>query len=417
MHPVSRTTSFNRRALSLGSPRASRPAAHQVWRDFKVVVAVGFSLTFLLVVSGSYFVVIPSLKSTFYGDNASNVSESTGPCDVFSGSWVRVLDGSVPQYNASECPFAERGFNCLGNGRTDQDYLTWRWKPWNCDIMRFDVRLVLEWLRNKRVVFVGDSMSRTQWESLICLLMTGVEDKKSVYEVNGSIITKRIRFLGVRFSTFNFTIEFFRSVFLVEHGWTPRNVPKRVRSTVKLDKLDEISHRWIGSDVLVFNTGHWWVPGKLFETGCYFQVGSSVKLGMSIPAAYRRALETWASWVNSAVDGTRTRVFFRTFEPSHWGDDNRTGRGCNLTRNPSQDPGGRDRHEFSVIATEVAKTMTVPVTILGITPLSAYRNDAHVGTWTENPSIPDCSHWCLPGVPDMWNEILLSLLIRDGFPT
>lgn len=109
-------------------------------------------------------------------------------------------------------------------------------------------------------------MSRTQWESLICFLMTGVEDKKGVYEVNGNNITKRIRFLGVRFSSFNFTVEFFRSVFLVQHGWGPKNVPKRVRSTLKLDKLDNISREWINSDVLIFNTGQWWVPGKLFET-------------------------------------------------------------------------------------------------------------------------------------------------------
>lgn len=100
------------------------------------------------------------------------------------------------------------------------------------------MRSTLEKLRSKRVVFVGDSMSRTQWESLICLLMTGVEDKKSVSEVNGNKITKRIRFLGVRFSSFNFTIEFFRSVFLVEQGSMPRHAPKRVKSTLKLDKLD-----------------------------------------------------------------------------------------------------------------------------------------------------------------------------------
>jgi len=39
---------------------------------------------------------------------------------------------------------------------------------------------------------------------------------------------------------------------------------------------------------------------------------------MSIPAAYRVALETWASWIESTVDPNKTRVLFRTFEPSHW---------------------------------------------------------------------------------------------------
>ncbi|GAU35088.1 hypothetical protein TSUD_70110 [Trifolium subterraneum] len=99
-------------------------------------------------------------------------------------------------------------------------------------------------------------MSRTQWESLICMLMTGVEDKMSVYEVNQNQITKRIRFLGVRFSAFNFTIEFFRSVFLVQQGQAPEHAPKRVKSTLLLDKLDDISHQWVNSDILIFNTGH-----------------------------------------------------------------------------------------------------------------------------------------------------------------
>nr|GEW24604.1 serine carboxypeptidase-like 42 [Tanacetum cinerariifolium] len=226
--------------------------------------------------------------------------------------------GSHPLYNASECPFAENSFNCLANGRRDKGYLKWRWKPNNCDILRFDVGVMLEKLCGKRVVFVGDSLSRTQWESMICMLMTGVEDKKSVYEVNGNKISKKIRYLGVRFSTHNFTVEFYRSVFLVKIGSVPKRSPKRVRSTIKLDELDGISSKWINSDILVFNTGHWWNRAKLFEIGCYFKVGGRLKLGMSTMDAYTTALNTWASWVESMIDTDRTRVFFRTFEGSHW---------------------------------------------------------------------------------------------------
>lgn len=72
------------------------------------------------------------------------------------------------------------------------------------------MRDVLERLRSKRIVFVGDSLSRTQWESLIFMLITGLDDKSSVYEVNGNNITKTIRFLGVRFGSFNLKVEFYR---------------------------------------------------------------------------------------------------------------------------------------------------------------------------------------------------------------
>ncbi|XP_021273981.1 protein trichome berefringence-like 7 [Herrania umbratica] len=426
----SRSTSFNRRALNVESPRFlsiaspsalnvlspkppgfASPRVHHrlgwVSRLFPVLILIGALISFFIVIGGGYMFVLPSLSQAFLGYSVSKFDESSDVCDIFDGSWV--IDDSYPLYNASECPFAEQGFNCLGNGRKDKDYLKWRWKPKNCDIPRFNVQNVLEMLRDKRVVFVGDSMSRTQWESLICLLMTGVEDKKSVYEVNGNKITKRIRFLGVRFSSFNFTIEFFRSVFLVQHGWMPRHAPKRVRSTLKLDKLDDISNEWINADVLIFNTGQWWVPGKLFETGCYFQVENSVKLGMSIPTAFRTALGTWASWVENMIDANRTLVFFRTFEPSHWSEKSR--RFCNVTQNPLSETEGRDQSIFSETIFEVIKNMTVPITLLHVTSMSALRRDAHVGRWSDNPTVPDCSHWCLPGVPDVWNEIFLSYLL------
>jgi hypothetical protein len=257
-----RSTSLKRRGLSVSSPRVSRLS--WVSRLFQVLVVIGSLISFLIAVGCGYIYVLPSLSQAFHGYGAAKSNVSLSSCNVFDGIWA--LDDSYPLYNATECPFVEQGFNCLGNGRRDKDYLRLRWKPKDCDIPRFTVKSILEMLRNKRVVFVGDSMSRTQWESLICLLMTGVEDKESVYEINGNKITKRIRFLGVRFSSFNFTIEFFRSVFLVQQGWMPRHAPKRVKSTLRLDKLDNISKYWVNSDVLIFNTGQWWVPGKLFET-------------------------------------------------------------------------------------------------------------------------------------------------------
>lgn len=405
MTTFNKSASFNRRALSFGSPRVVRKSWVSQW--FRVLVMIGSLLSFSLAIGCGSRYVFPSISQAFNGYRTSKLTNSTKSCNISNGRWIP--DDSYPMYNASECPFTENGFNCLGNGRKDQAYLKWRWKPNNCDIPRFKVKDILEIFRSKRIVFVGDSMSRTQWESLICLLMTGVEDKTTVYEVNGNKITKRIRFLGVRFSTFNFTIEFFRSVFFVQHGWVPKHGPKRVRSTLKLDKLDEMSNKWVNSDILIFNTGHWWVPGKLFDTGCYFQVGDSLKLGMSIPIAFRTALDTWASWVETMIDKDRTLVFFRTFEPSHWSDQTR--RVCNVTQQPILETKGRERSIFSDTIMEVVKNMTVPVNVLQITMLSAYRSDAHVGFWSDSPTVPDCSHWCLPGLPDIWNEILLSHLL------
>ena len=88
-------------------------------------------------------------------------------------------------------------------------------------------------------------------------------------------------------------------------------------------------------------------------------------------------------------------------------------RSCNVTKYPTPDTQGRDRSIFSEMIKEVVKNMTVPVSVLDVTSMSAFRSDGHVGLWSDNPLVPDCSHWCLPGVPDIWNEILLFFLFRQ----
>ncbi|KAL5982645.1 hypothetical protein ACLOJK_016720 [Asimina triloba] len=252
-----------RRSASFSSPRAI-PRKSWIARVSCARLGISLLLSLFLLVGGCYVFVIPNvspLMNPRYG--ISEFVGSVEECDFFNGKWVR--DEAYPLYNSSECPFTERGFNCLANGRRDYGYQKWRWKPLHCDIPSFNVTVILEQLRGKRVVFVGDSMSRTQWESMICLLMTGVKDKRSVFEVNRNSITKQIRHLNVRFQSFDFNIEFYRSVFLMKRGRPPRHGPRRVQSTLHLDELDDINNRWIDADILIFNSGQWWTPGKLFD--------------------------------------------------------------------------------------------------------------------------------------------------------
>lgn len=66
--------------------------------------------------------------------------------------------------------------------------------------------------------------------------------------------------------------------------------------------------------------------------------------------------------------------------------------------------------------------------VLNVTMMTAQRMDGHPATYNVEPSArlkmmpaaagagagqrADCSHWCLPGVPDAWNELLYAMIIN-----
>lgn len=50
----------------------------------------------------------------------------------------------------------------------------------------------------------------------------------------------------------------------------------------------------------------------------YYQEGNRVYSELDVHDAYRRALNTWAKWVDSNVDPKKTTVFFRGYSASHF---------------------------------------------------------------------------------------------------
>lgn len=78
----------------------------------------------------------------------------------------------------------------------------------------------------------------------------------------------------------------------------------------------------------------------------------------------------------------------------------------------------------NVLMHEVVKQMESAkrnVHFLNITYLTEFRKDGHPSSHrepgTSNTAPQDCSHWCLPGVPDTWNELLYAKLLATGFKT
>lgn len=88
-----------------------------------------------------------------------------------------------------------------------------------------------------------------------------------------------------------------------------------------------------------------------------------------------------------------------------------------MTDQPASEAIGDDRSEFGDIIREVVGKMRASVTVLNVTLMGKFRSDAHVGTWGYPSSILDCSHWCLPGVPDIWNELLYAYILSNDHRT
>ncbi|TMW99177.1 hypothetical protein EJD97_002954 [Solanum chilense] len=328
-------------------------------------------------------------------------------CDITKGKWV--FDESYPLYTNASCPYIDEGFSCETNGRLDKNYMKWRWQPQDCDIPRFNATQMLELIRGKRLVFAGDSINRNQWESMLCLLMGAIKDPRKVYETRGRRITKEKGNYCFKFVDYQCTVEYYVTHFLVHEG-KARIGSKRVQ-TLRIDAMDKGSSRWRGADILVFNTAHWWNHHKTKAGKNYYQERNQVHPRLDVSTAFEKALTTWASWIDRHINPSKTQVFFRSSAPSHFsGGQWNTGGHCREASQPIPETYRGEYPEKNIIVEQIISKMKTPVTFLNITGLSDYRIDGHPSIYGRKPGsssrVQDCSHWCLPGVPDTWNEML-----------
>ncbi|XP_026439591.1 protein trichome birefringence-like 3 isoform X1 [Papaver somniferum] len=365
-------------------------------------------------------VLAPDESSNNTGiDNEEEFIVST--CDIAKGKWV-FNNMSKPLYSDHSCPYLDKEVSCVKNGRTDSDYRHWEWQPDDCVLPRFDPEVVLDKLRGKRLMFVGDSLQRNQWQSFVCLVQSVIPPEQKTMRRRGRSHTV------FKAKEYNATVEFYWAPFLIESNSDLDIISDPRKRILKVDSVSKHAQYWVGVDILIFNTYIWWMNGiKIKSLWGSFSNGEDGYEELEAEVAYRIALKTWANWVDSTIASNKTRVFFTTMSPTHMGSiDRHEKRGfrCYNETKPFNKYWGRDlnRRVMNIVASVVGR-MKIPVQFINITQMSERRIDGHASVYTEfggkvvtdeQKAKPrghtDCIHWCLPGVPDTWNQLFFSYL-------
>ncbi|OUZ99260.1 PMR5 N-terminal domain [Macleaya cordata] len=359
------------------------------------------SAVLLMIITSSLLIISQTRVIT-----AINLINAGGRgCDIYQGNWVYDDESSYPLYDTSNCTFIDKEFDCQKNGRPDKKYLSYRWKPSGCALPRFNGEDFLRRLKGKRMMFVGDSLSQNQWQSLICMLHTAVPQASYVLGKKNGVSTFTLPDYGV-------SVLFSRNVFLVDV------VVEKIGRVLKLDSING-GDAWKNFDVLIFNSWHWWLHKGSKQPWDYVQDGNNTYKDMDRLVAFEKGLTTWSNWVDSNIDPAKTRVFFQGISPTHYAGkewNEPKAKDCKHQTEPvsgSVYPGG-SLPAAAVVEKILSKMANgkAAVDLLDVTTLSQLRKDGHPSTYgKDGEKGSDCSHWCLAGVPDTWNHLLYASFV------
>ncbi|GAA0148963.1 hypothetical protein LIER_36836 [Lithospermum erythrorhizon] len=352
-------------------------------------------------------------------EEISSSSLETKVCDYARGRWIS--DRRRPLYSGLGCKqWLSDMWACRLTQRTDFSYEGYRWQPENCDMPDFKGSEFMNKMWNKTIAFIGDSLGRQQFQSLMCMVTAG-EDRPEVEDIGwkyglvkhpGAIRPDGWAF---RFPYTNTTILYYWSATLT--GIEPINATDLATEyAMHLDRPPSFLEEFISQlDVVVLNTGHHWNRGKVNANRWVMHVNRKPVIDSKLAQignAKNFTVYSIARWLDSQMPlYPGLKAFFRTISPRHFfnGEWN-TGGSCDnttpLTRGSEVQ---QDESTDPVISGAVKGTK---VKLLDITAISELRDEGHISHYTIKASsgINDCLHWCLPGIPDTWNELLCAQL-------
>uniref|UniRef100_A0A7N0TML3 Trichome birefringence-like N-terminal domain-containing protein n=1 Tax=Kalanchoe fedtschenkoi TaxID=63787 RepID=A0A7N0TML3_KALFE len=390
-------------------------------RSVLLLALFAFAALFLLFnysSDSSLFSTRPSIASDL---EHREVEAGGSSCDYSVGKWIYDPDAK-PKYD-NTCKEIFKGWNCVGKKSNGWEIAKWRWKPERCDLRPFDPLRFLERYRNTNLGFVGDSLNRNMFVSLFCSLRQASNEVKKWRPAGAD--------RGFTFLKYNLTIAYHRTNLLARYGSWSANENGGALESLGFKKgyrvdVDIPEATWAEApsfhNILIFNTGHWWWAPSKFDPVkspmLFFKAGQPVIPPRTPDAGLDMVLEHMIRYIESNMHPSGVKVF-RTQSPRHFeGGDWYEGGSCQREK-----PLGSEQVEKLFSLNNNGTNMEARLVnqhlfkalkgsrfgILDITHMSEFRPDAHPAS-AGGKKHDDCMHWCLPGLTDTWNDLLVTQL-------